>query len=225
MQPVLSPFVTMYRTQIEASRRFADALFSGAEKMDRVLIEATHHAFTRQLNFAEAITSVRDPQSAANTLQSNLLSRTPDEALNYQKEIMRICAEMQNEIGRSLHDYIDQLSAGAASTQSITPMQAMQAKTRDAMFNPVSSMFSVWESAFKEATALTKKNMSAAQTTMEDAATKAMENASNFTMAAANGMSDAANVATRGAATGSTIAGRSMTGDDGDKRGSLGKRK
>jgi len=190
MQTVLSPLATMYQTQLEASRRFADTMFSGIEKIDRVFLDAAHRVVLRQLNFAQAMTTVRDPQSAATTMQSNLLARNPDEAVNYQKEIMRVFAEMQNDIGRSLQDYIEQLGANAASSTA-APLEAARDRANDATFNPVTGMFSVWESAFKEVAALARKNMVVARTTMEDAASRAMENAGSFTMAASDSMSDA----------------------------------
>src|SRR5256885_1747749 len=102
---VLNPIVDMYQTQLEASRQFGDALFSGTEKIDRVIIEATHRAFTEQLKFAQALAATRDPSGMAN-LQSSF---RPDNAVNYQKEILRIFAEMQNNIGRSVQEYVQQL--------------------------------------------------------------------------------------------------------------------
>ena len=41
MQHASNPLVTMYNTQLEASRRFAEAVFSGTEKIDRVMRGAT----------------------------------------------------------------------------------------------------------------------------------------------------------------------------------------
>lgn len=184
MQNAFSPLVSMYQTQLEASRRFADAIFSGTEKIDRIMIGATHRVFTQQLKFAHALASATDPRSAGNVLQSNLLSGSPDNAMNYQKEIMRIVAEVQNDLGRSLQEYVEQIGTQAASSAT-APLQSAQEHANDAVFNPVTSMFSVWESAFKEVAALAKKNMMKAESTAESVATSTMERATDYAATAA----------------------------------------
>jgi hypothetical protein len=204
MQNVLSPMVNMYQTQLEASRRFADAIFAGTEKIDRVVIGATHRAFNEQLRFVQALSSIRDPRNVGSTLQTSLFSRNPDDAVNYQKEIMRIFAEMQNEIGRSMQDYIEQLGTNAA-TSATAPLEAAQGQANDAVFNPMTSMFSVWESAFKEVAELAKKNMVAARSAIDTAASKAKEGAETFSATASTGVRDAAATVTD-AATSSTTA-------------------
>lgn len=169
MQNVSNPLVTMYQAQLEASRQFADAFFSGTEKIDRVFIGATRRAFDDQMNLAEAMTMARDPRSAGTTLQSSFFSRNPDTAMNYQKEIMRIIAEMQNEIGKSLQGYMEQLRTNAAASAT-GPQFAARVRADDNLFNPMSSMFSVWETAFKEVATLARKNMSAGRAAVEDSA-------------------------------------------------------
>lgn len=165
MQAVLSPLVNVYQTQLDASRRFADAIFSGTEKIDRLVLDAIHRIFNQQLNFAQAITSSRDPQSAVSTLQSKL-PHGSEETVNYQKEVMRVFAEMQSDITESLQDYLKRLgeAAVAGALPGTTTRQA-----NDAIYNPVTSMFSVWESAFKDAAALARKNMAETRSAMEHA--------------------------------------------------------
>lgn len=207
MQNVLSPLINMYQTQLEVSRKFADAIFSGTEKIDRMIIGATHRVFTDQLNFAQAMATVRDPRNVGNALQSSFMQHTPDEAMNYQKEFMRIFADMQNEIGRSMQDYMTQLGSNAASTAT-KPLESAQEQTNDAVFNPMTSMFSVWESAFKDVAALAKKNMTAARSTAEDVASRTRQATSNYADVAASSAQHAAEGAAN--VTGSAVnAGRS----------------
>ncbi|MGE5651861.1 MAG: phasin family protein [Bacillota bacterium] len=206
MQNVLSPMVNMYQSQLEASRRFADAIFAGTEKIDRVVIGATHRAFNEQLKFAQAMSSIRDPRNVGTTFQSSFFSRNPDDTMNYQKEIMRIFAEMQNEIGRSMQDYIQQLGANTPANAA-APLAMTQAQANDAVFNPMTSMFSVWESAFKEVAELAKKNMVAARSAIDSAATKAREGAETLATATGTGVRDmAATVADTTAGTANTMA-------------------
>jgi hypothetical protein len=179
MQNGSNPLVTMYNTQLEASRRFAEAVFAGSEKIDRVMRGATQRVFNEQLNLVQAITSARDPRTVGSTLQSSLFTRNPDDAMNYQKEIVRIVAEMQNEISRSMQECMTEIRTGA--TESATrPLQAAQAQANDAMFNPMTSMFSVWESAFKEVAELAKKNMVAARGAVEQAAGKSAQEVASY---------------------------------------------
>jgi len=179
MQNAMNPLFTMYHTQLEASRRFADAVFAGTEKIDRVMIGATQRVFNEQLNLVQAIASARDPRAVGTTLQSSLLSRNPDEAVSYQKEIVRIVAEMQNEITRSMQDYIDELRTNATNSAT-RPIEAAQAQANDAVFNPMTSMFSVWESAFKEVAELAKKNMVAARGAVEEASSRTAQHAATY---------------------------------------------
>lgn len=191
MQNATNPLLTIYSTQIEASRRFAEAVFSGTEKIDRVMRGATQRVFNEQLNLAQAITSARDPRVVGTTLQSNLFSRNPDDAMSYQKEIVRIMAEMQNEITRSMQDYMEQIRSNA-TTSATRPLQAAQTQANDTVFNPMTSMFSVWESAFKEVAELAKKNMVAARGAVEQAAGRSAQQMTSYVDAAAGAYQDAA---------------------------------
>ncbi|HJV73615.1 MAG TPA: phasin family protein [Noviherbaspirillum sp.] len=158
MQNLFSPLMNMYQNQLDASRRCAEAFFSGTGKIDRMLIDATHRAFDNQMNFVQEITTAQDPRALGNTVRSRFMSRNSDEAVNYQKEIIQIYAEMQNEIGKSMQDCIERL--GMPATGNATRgLETSPEQANDAAFNPMTSMFSVWESAFKDVAALAKKNM------------------------------------------------------------------
>jgi len=161
----------MVHSHLEASRRFAEVLFSGTERIDHVVIEATHHAFTNQLNLAHAAVSVRDPKELAD-IQSNMLAHRPDNAINLQKEMMRVLSEMQNEMGKSMKEYLERFGSGM--TRGIAaPAKPVQNGASDAMINPMTGMFSMWESAFREVASMTNKNMSATASSIQRAAEEA----------------------------------------------------
>jgi hypothetical protein len=222
MQNVMSPLVTMYQTQLEASRRFADAFFSGTEKIDRVMIDATHRVVNEQIDLAEAMTTARDPQTAGSTLQSSLFSGNRNNAVVYQKEIMRILAEMQNEIGRSWQDYIQQLRTQATSNAA-KPLEAVQTRTNDTVFNPMTSMFSVWESAFKEVADLARKNMVTARTAAEGVSGRAAQQAASYVDATGAAVQEAAKNAVDTASTAAAQAVRTADAEGSEeKRGSSG---
>ncbi|GAB3553205.1 hypothetical protein GCM10027343_39740 [Noviherbaspirillum agri] len=198
MQNVFNPMINMYQQQLEASRRFADAVLSGAEKIDRVMIGATRHAITEQLNLAQAIASARDPRGVGSAMQSTFMSRSPEDAVNYQRELVRVFTEVQSDIGRSMQDYIERLgtnAAGSTMRMSERPVETAQAQTNDAAFNPMTSMFSVWESAFKDVAALAKRNMSNTRSAVDDVSTRSMHRAGNYADVAASAAHQAAEAA------------------------------
>jgi phasin family protein len=178
MQPEKNPIAGIYQTQLEASRRLADVVFSGTERLDRVLIDATHRAVTDQLNLAQAVASARDPNGVA-SVQATYLSRRPDNAVNYQRELVRIFAEIQNEVGKSMQYYMEQLGSTMSATATnaawrSTQTQA-QAQAGDSAFNPVTDMFSIWEKAFQEVATMANRNMAAARTGLEKMAEATMD--------------------------------------------------
>lgn len=171
MQTAMNPIADMYQTQLEASRRLADVVFAGTERMDRVMIEATHRAVTDQLNFAQAVASVRDPNGVAN-LQTTFMSRRPDTAVNYQREIVQIFADIQNEIGKSMQYYMEQFGATMTTSVPATSLRNGQSEGQDSgrTFNPVTGIFSVWETAFREVASMANRNMATARSSFENAA-------------------------------------------------------
>lgn len=170
MPNVFTPIANMYQTQLEASRQFTDAIFAGTEKIDQVVIDATHRAVSDQLRFVQSLAAVRDPQGVANA-QTSFFSQRPDRAMEYQRELMRIFSEMQSDIGKSMRQCLEQWSTSVASGAAES-VETAQEKTSEA-FNPVTSMFSMWESAFREVASLTSKNVEAARSGFENAANTA----------------------------------------------------
>jgi len=214
MQSMLNPISDMYQTQLEASRRFADVVFSGTKKIDRVCIEAAQHAFSENLNFVQALASTRDPKGVAN-LQSKFFSPQPDNAIGYQKEMMRIFAEIQNEVGKSMQDIMEKFGTNVTSNAS-APLRAAQGQAGDMGFNPLAGMFSMWESAFKEVTSLANRNMNVVRHTYEDAAnaatTAAQATAAAAVQSANSGISEVSESVKEASLNGSDVSARHSSG-------------
>ncbi len=166
MQKVLNPMTNVYQTQLEASRQFADAIFSGAEKIDHVLLEASHRACIEQLKFAQSLVAVRDAQGAVNA-QAMFFSQRPDRAMDYQRELIRVITEVQSELGKSMRNYLEQLRSGTASGVSALEKdtEAEREIYNPLAYNPLAGMMSAWQSAFREATTVASRNMEAARST------------------------------------------------------------
>jgi hypothetical protein len=200
MQQILNPMAHLYQTQLEASRRFADAIFSGTEKLDRLVLEATHRAVNDQLNMATAMANGQDAAGGMD-LARTLMQQNSNGAVNYQAEIVRVVAEMQTEIGKSMQEYIEQTSTQAANVPSraVQSTQAAAPGAADSMINPMTNMLSMWENAFKQATGMATRNMAAARSNMDRAAESAEGHTRDTTRAAEQAAEGAAETTRRAA--------------------------
>jgi hypothetical protein len=180
----------IYHSQLEASRRFAEVLFSGTERIDHVVLEATHRAFNNNLNLAHAAVSMRDPKELAN-MQSSMLAHRPDSALNFQKEIMRVFAEIQNEMGKSMKEYAEKFGSNI-SRGATAPLKSVQDRTTETIFNPLTGIFSLWESTFREVASMANKNITAARTGVQRATEDALQTTVRVTEASADAAVDVA---------------------------------
>lgn len=190
MQNMANPFLGVYQTQIEASRRFLDTIFSSTEKIDQVVRGAAHRAVNEQLNLAEAFTQARDPASIGAAWQSGIATRNSDQAVNYQRELVRIVVEMQSELGQGVQDYVEQLRTQATSgfKPQIDIPAAQPAVDTASNFNPMTNLLSVWQNAFKEASSLAQRNLS----TFNDAVGSAAQQSSRYVNGTAGTVRDVA---------------------------------
>lgn len=174
-----NPMVDIVQYQLDASIHLADAVFSGTEKIDRAVLDVTHQAVDGQLKFARAVADMRDPEKMVD-LQVSIAAR-PEKAMHCQQQIMAALVEMQAEFGKSMRNYMEQMSnatasqTGEAAQQMTQHMNTGSAQAQDAMNNPFTGMISVWEQAFREATRLANQNMMAARSNVENAAHAAGE--------------------------------------------------
>lgn len=185
MQNMVNPFLGVYQTQIDASRRFLDTLFSTTEKIDQVVRGAAQRAVNEQLNFAEAVSQARDPASIGSAWQSGMATRNTDQTVNYQRELFRIVVEMQSELGKGAQEYVEQLRNQAAS--GFKPQVAASATppATDGTPHPMASLFSAWQDAFKQAGSLAQRNFSAATSTFNDAVASATQQTTRYVDATA----------------------------------------
>lgn len=179
MQNMYTPMTHMYQTQLEASRRLADAFFTGAEKIDHVLLTASHRAWTDQLRFVQSLVAVRDPQGAADA-QAKFFSQRPDRAMNYQRDLMKVFTEVQSEIGKSMRSYVEQVGNGVAPdlAAAMAPEDAAEQEAYNPIAaNPLTGVFTAWQTAFREAASVANRNMETARNTFENAASAVYEHA------------------------------------------------
>lgn len=185
-----NPVADLMRFQLDASIELADAVFNGTEKIDRAMLDVTHHAVDGQLKLARAVADMRDPDKLAD-LQVSIAGR-PERTMRCQQEIMAALVEMQAEFGKSIRHYMEQMSQTAAE-QADEATERLSTGTQEAATsaaNPFTGMLSVWEQAFREASRLANQNMLVARNSMESATLAAREAVSRSMeagTAAANG--------------------------------------
>jgi hypothetical protein len=109
--------------------------------------------------------------------------------MNFQKEMMRVFAEIQNEMGKSMKEYVEKFGSNVARGAT-APLKSVQDRTTEAVFNPLTGMFSLWESAFREVATMTNKNISAASAGVQRAAEDAMHTTVRVTEASVDAASD-----------------------------------
>ncbi len=188
MPDFLTPISDLCQTQLEASRRISDAIFSGAGKIDRVMLDAGHRAVDEQLRFAQAVGNTRDMQVLSN-LQSTFWGAKPEQMQRFQQDFVRILSEVQNQLGRATQAYIEQFGTnvmrsmpfGMPLQQSRSGMSGMSGT------NPVSSMMSAWDTTLRgmsqlsgQAIATARSGAQVAETVVhagEQAVTESMESA------------------------------------------------
>lgn len=162
MSDLLTPLSDLLQTQLEVSRRISDAFFSGAGKLDHAMLDVTHQALDEQLRFAQAIGNTRDPQTFSN-LQSTYWASKPDEVQIFQKKMVQIITEMQNELGRATQSYIEQMSV--RGMRGMSPgVFATGDRAASAGMSPFDNMMSVWGNTMRGMSSMADQAISTART-------------------------------------------------------------
>lgn len=148
MQTTTNPVLDTYQQQIDASRHIAEVVFDGADRMEHLMLDTTRKAFDERMKFYQALAAVRDPQGVA-ALQSAFFSHTPEKMLKVQQELMKIVTQAQEEINQTMLQYKAGLNgSGAHDTM------ASNSESSHRTNNALTSMFSMWDKAFKDTVAM-----------------------------------------------------------------------
>ncbi len=168
MQAIANPMLDVQRRQIDASRQMAEVVFDGTDRIEHLMLETTRKAFDEQMKFLQALTAVRDPQGFA-ALQSTFFSRTPDQMVKVQQELMRIVSEAQEQLKGTMGEYASVFNgAGMPVAMPI----AMAPETTEALTGngALTSMYSVWDKAFKDVIAMANRTVEAVQSSAQNGA-------------------------------------------------------
>jgi phasin family protein len=168
MQASANPMLDVQRRQIDTSRQMAEVVFDGTDRIEHLMLETTRKAFDEQMKFLQALTAVRDPQGFA-ALQSTFFSRTPDQMVKVQQELMRIVSEAQEQLQGTMGEY-----AAAFNTAGM-PMSLPTSMTQDSASSlsgngAMTNMYAVWDKAFKDVVAMANRTVEAVQSGAQNVA-------------------------------------------------------
>jgi phasin family protein len=163
MQNPATSIMQSYQNQIDASRHIADAVFEGTDRVEHLMIDATRKAFDEQMKFYQALAAARDPQGIA-ALQAAFFSHTPEQMSKVQQELMKIVADAQHQIVGTMEKYKKQLNGGMPLPMNEAMSAFNQPPNESPATNALTSVYSMWDKAFKESFALANRTMAAVLT-------------------------------------------------------------
>jgi Phasin protein len=156
MQTDNNPILESYQQQMDASRHIAEVVFDGTDRMEHLVLDAARKAFEDRMKFYQSLSTVRDPQGVA-ALQAEYFSHTPEHLFRVQQEWMHIVTESQEKISKTLQHYKAGLNGDGASR----PMTVDSDSASDTT-SALTSMFSMWDKAFKDTVAIATNGMASA---------------------------------------------------------------
>jgi phasin family protein len=159
MQTIPNPLLNTYQQQIEASRHIAEVVFDGADRMEHLLLDATRKAFDERMQFYQALAAVRDPQGVA-ALQSAFFSHTPEKMLKVQQELMQVVTQTQEEVNQTMLKYRTGLNGNGLQTNFASSLNDSNNGN-----SYLTSMFSMWDKAFKDTVAMATGTVTSILTT------------------------------------------------------------
>ena len=155
-----------YKNQLHATQQLAETVLVCAGKIDQVVMSTAHALFNEQIQLAQALLTSRDINQIA-LLQSSFLSHTPDYISKSQKEMLQICQEMQNKVGKTIEQYFEHASNAQLMPMPMMSMPMLGSKRNDDLIRPMSDLFNVWSMALKETSTLATHNIEVARTNFE----------------------------------------------------------
>jgi phasin family protein len=163
MQNPAASMMQSYQHQIDASRHIGDAMFDSADRVEHLMIDATRKAFDEQMKFYQELAAARDPQGIA-ALQTAFFSHTPEQMTKVQQDLMKIVADAQQQIARTMEQYKTDLNGGL----SLSTNDALSAFNQSSNGSPATSaltgVYSMWDKAFKESFAMANRTIAAVLT-------------------------------------------------------------
>ncbi|MEO8598890.1 MAG: phasin family protein [bacterium] len=187
MQNTENVMLDSCKNQLLVTQQLSEAVLACTAKIDQVVLNTAQALFNEQMQLAQAILTSRDMSQIA-LLQSSFLSHTPDYMCKSQKEMLQICQEAQNNIGKTMEQYFEHASNAQLIPIPIPilPIPIPGSKGNNDLMRPMTDLFNVWSTALKEASTLATHNIDVARTNFEKVTDTIMEEKKAATKSAAS---------------------------------------
>ncbi|MGV8892313.1 MAG: phasin family protein [Burkholderiaceae bacterium] len=166
MQNTENVILDSCKNQLLVTQQLSEAVLACTGKIDQVVLNTAQALFNEQMQLAKALLTSRD-MSQCTLLQSSFLSHTPDYISKSQKEILQICQEMQNNVGKTMEQYFEHASNAQLMPIPMLPIPIPGSKDNSDLMRPMTDLFNVWSTALKEASTLATHNIDIARTNFE----------------------------------------------------------
>ncbi|MGV8898212.1 MAG: phasin family protein [Burkholderiaceae bacterium] len=184
MQNTENVMLDSCKNQLFVTQQLAETVLACTAKIDQVVLNAGQALFNEQMQLAQALLTSRDMSQIA-LLQSSFLSHTPDYISKSQKEMLQICQEAQNNIGKTMEQYFEHASKAQLMPIPMLPIPIPGSKGNSDLIRPMTDLFNVWSTALKEASTLATHNIDVARTNFEKVNDTIMEEKKTATKSAA----------------------------------------
>ncbi len=157
-----NPMLDLYQAQLEASRNISNIIMSNTEKMDHLALTAAKSGVGDQLKYAQALGAARDPEGLK-TLQSTFAKQTPDAMLSYCRDVFKVFAETNTEIGKVAEEYLEEMKTVAVKTGRGAARAASIGAPATEPVAPSVNFLNLWTNAYQQFADLTKQYMKVAE--------------------------------------------------------------
>jgi hypothetical protein len=150
-----------YQEQIDASRHLADTVFNGTDRLEHLAIETARNAFDAQMRFYQALMAAQD-QKSMTALQTAFISQAPEHMIKVQQELIKIVSDAQQQITGTMQRYRSTLGSTAPLSIPMMPTDHSGATNGVPASAALTSVYTLWEKAFKETLATANRTMATA---------------------------------------------------------------
>jgi phasin family protein len=166
MQPAIQTVLDLCQAQIRASTALANAIMTGAEKMEQVVRNASKVGIGEQVDFVKTAAGVRDPELMA-TMQAVFAEPIPERVGNYYNELVRVISQTNAAIEKVIRDYQEEFSENL-----VNPMHVAGGFPAGGVPETIQNLIKFWDSAYQNLTGVTDQYLRAQATQVRKAQTE-----------------------------------------------------
>ena len=160
MKNPMEPMIELYEAQLQASRELANIILSGAERIDRIALQATKDGLNEQIAYAQALAAVKDLQSVM-SMRTAFSQPNSEHALAFYQEMLKALSEIYAGMTQTVETYLKGI--GQRTTQTMSSMGAGTPGGAHA----ADSVFEFWNSAWRQLAGMTEQYTRAMQASLK----------------------------------------------------------